>query len=83
MRHAYAEIRVASATQPAVARTLIEALAALRDHLESQDLPDRVEPLRREAQLVVEGLENGPGLLAADVEPIRGLAEELGLIEAA
>ncbi|HSM01662.1 MAG TPA: DUF2254 domain-containing protein [Acidimicrobiia bacterium] len=81
VRHAFAEIRIASASQPAVARTLIEALGALRDHLESEELPDRVEPLRREARLVIEGLENGAGLLAADIEPIRAFAEGLGLVE--
>jgi uncharacterized membrane protein len=83
VRHAFAEIRVASATQPAVAQTLIEALGALRDHVQTQGLPDRSEPLRREAQLVVEGLEAGPRLLAADVEPIRALGEHLGLLDAA
>jgi len=81
--HAFAEIRVASAIQPAVARTLIEALGALQDHVHTQGVPDRAEPLRREAHLVVAGLEAGPGLLAADVEPIRALGEHLGLLDAA
>lgn len=81
VRHAFAEIRVASATQPAVARTLIEALGALRDHLEAEGLPDRTEPLRREAELVVEGLEHGHRLLAADIDPIRALGEQLGLLD--
>ncbi|MEX0825923.1 MAG: DUF2254 domain-containing protein [Acidimicrobiia bacterium] len=81
VRHAFAEIRVASTTQPAVAETLIEALGALRDHLETEELPDRAEPLRVEARLVVEGLEARPELLAADVEPIRSLAFRLGLVD--
>lgn len=81
VRHAFGEIRVASTTQPAVAMTLIEALGALRLHLEDQGLAERAEPLRTEAELVLQGIENGSGLLAADIEPISALARRLGLVE--
>jgi uncharacterized membrane protein len=81
VRHAFGEIRVASTTQPAVASTLIQALGILRVHLEDQGLPERVEPLRREAELVLEGIENGTGLLAADIDPVRALAQRLELVE--
>lgn len=81
VRQAFGEIRVASRTQPAVAMTLIRAFGALRLHLEDQGLPERVEPLRTEAELVLQGIENGSGLLAADIEPVRALARDLGLVE--
>ncbi|MEX1207471.1 MAG: DUF2254 domain-containing protein [Acidimicrobiia bacterium] len=80
VRHAFGEIRVASTTQPAVAMTLIGAFGALRLHLEDQGLPERVEPLRTEAELVLQGIENGGDLLAADIEPVRALARHLGLV---
>ncbi len=76
VRAAFSEIRVAAAGQPSVLRTLVRVLVGLDELLEVEDLPQRARPLRREAQLVLEGLTDTE-LLESDVERIKEMAAAL------
>lgn len=83
VRHAFSEIRNASTTQPAVARELLGSLGALREYLDHEGIPGRADVLQTEARLVLEGLDASESVLEEDLEPLRELAQNLGLIEEA
>ncbi len=76
VRGAFSEIRVAAAGQPSVLRTLVRVLAGLDELLEVEGLPGRARPLRKEAQLVLDGLSDTE-LLETDVERVREMAAAL------
>ncbi len=73
---AFSEIRVAAVGQPSVLRTLVRVLAGLDALLTSEGLAERARPLRKEAELVLDGLEDTV-LLEDDVSRVREKAERL------
>lgn len=80
VRNAFGEIRNASANQPSVAHTLIASMGSLLEHLELLGVEGRADAIRTEAALVLAGLEASEQILEEDIEPIRALAEKLGLV---
>ncbi len=76
VRGAFTEIRVAAVGQPSVLRTLVRVMAGLDALLAAQGLEARAQPLRREAQLVLDALAD-TSLLEEDVERIKQMAEAL------
>ncbi len=71
VRLAFAELRRAAATQPAVCIYLLEALHLLREGLDSTGLASRTAVLVEQARLVVAGCE-AANLLPVDLDEVRG-----------
>lgn len=75
---AFDEIRQSAVSLPSLATALVETLAGLAADLAEDGIidTDRIEPLVRQARLVLAGVENGCPL-SEDVAPVRGAAEML------
>jgi uncharacterized membrane protein len=69
---AFDEVRRAGADQPAVAIYLLEAFRHVREALDDAGLPERFEPLARQARLVLAGAARAD-LLPDDLDTIRAI----------
>ncbi|MCP2032110.1 putative membrane protein [Okibacterium sp. HSC-33S16] len=76
VEHAFDQIRQTCLDQPEVAASLLRVLRMLVTHVSDNHRPERVPALRRQMDLLLEGLEKEPGLLAADLERLRDLSSD-------
>jgi uncharacterized membrane protein len=77
---AFDRIRSYGAQYPEVAMTLLSTIGMLVRELDRAGLPERTEPLRRQASLVVAGAAHSD-LLEYDIERVRRCARDAGVLE--
>jgi uncharacterized membrane protein len=78
---AFAQIRMAAASMPFVSESIIETLGMLVSEVEEAGLEQRAEPLRKQAELVLEGCARA-SMFEDDVAHLRRTAERLKLVRA-
>jgi uncharacterized membrane protein len=78
---AFAQIRMAAASMPFVSESIIETLGMLVSEVEEAGLEQRAEPLRKQAELVLEGCIRA-AMFEDDVAHLRQTAERLKLVRA-
>lgn len=72
--HGFDELRWASVAQPHVVTGLLRVLRMLIVHVEEADRPELVPPLRRQIELLLDAVEQQPGLHPVDLERLRAVA---------
>jgi uncharacterized membrane protein len=74
--HAFDQLRQACLDQPHVAATMLRVLRMLIGHVEAEGVPERVPALSRQARLLLEALEERPGLHPEDLQHLQRISSE-------
>jgi uncharacterized membrane protein len=74
IEHGFDQLRQASVNQPHVVTALLRVLRMLIAHVQEADRPQHVPALQRQMELLLEAVEEQPGLHPADLDRLRAVA---------
>ena len=74
VQHGFDQLRQASPTQPHVVATLLRVLRMLIQHVEDAGRPEHAPALRRQMRLLLDAVEDQPGVHAEDRTRLRAIA---------
>jgi len=74
--HAFDQLRQTSVNQPYVAATLLRVLRMLIVHVQAEGCAERADALHRQVRLLLESLQELPGIHPEDLEHLRAVASD-------
>lgn len=76
IEHAFSRLRQAAPAQPLVVATLLRVLRMLVQHVQEAGRDEHVPALRRQIRLLLETVQDQPGLHPEDLARLRAVAED-------